>query len=187
MFFIVIRIAATDYEKTADAAAATQLLKGSLEALSQDYTGATQAAAAIIERRLADERPAVKFVAIGAVAALGEGERKDALIDKLIGFVGDSDQLIVEESARVLGEVGVKKAVRPLMEKFVAIEENSDPPSAEQDSGIPPLNQARFAIAEAVGKITGQDRRLTRQFNRAGVLAQYEDLLAWWDANNSEY
>ncbi len=187
IFDAVMKIQRFEHGGRVEATQAIQLLADALGKLNGDYPAAFEAASEIISRRLEDEEDGVRFVAMNAVAALPEQYRGDDLVGTLVEALRDEDQVLVAEAARLLGELALKEAVRPLMERFNEIPEDSDPPSEEGSPSSTSLNQARLAIAVAVGKITGNNWNFTRQMNKAGVLETYKSMLEWWDANKNSY
>ncbi|MHC4713703.1 MAG: HEAT repeat domain-containing protein [Planctomycetota bacterium] len=187
VFDAIIKIQRFEHGDRVEATQAIQLLVDALGKLNGDYPPAFETAAEIISRRLEDEEAGVRFVALNAVAALPEAYRSGDLIGALVKALREDDEVIVAEAARLLGELSLEEAVRPLMERFAEIPEDSDPPSTEESPSGTSLNQARLAIAIAVGKITGNDWQFTRQINRAGVLEAYKTMLEWWDANKNSY
>ena len=185
IFEAVLQIASASGTERIDAIQSLQLLVDALDNLEGDYPAAFAAARDILmERR--DEPGAVRFVAIKGVLALPEASRTSEMTRWLIDLLESGDQVIVENAAKALGEIRAVEALRPLMETFISLPEGEDPPTPDDEERVAqPINQARLAIALAVSRITDQRLALTGQIDKAGLLAQYQTLLGWWEANKS--
>jgi len=186
IFEAVLEIASPSNTERIDAIQSLQLLVDALNNLEGDYPAAFAAACDILmERRDAEN---VRFVVIKGILALPEASRTDEMTSWLIGLLESDEQVIVEKAARTLGEIGAVEAVRPLMEKFISLPEGEDPPTPEDEERVAePINQARLAIAVAVSRMTNQQLALTRQIDKAALMAQYQELLAWWEANKGSF
>lgn len=187
VFEAVLEIASPSNTERIDVIQSLQLLVDALNNLEGDYPAGFAAARDILMERRDDEGE-VRFVVIKGVLALPEACRTDEMTSWLIDLLESNEQIIVEKAARALGEIGAVEAVRPLMEKFVSLPEGEDPPTPEGEERVAePINQARLAIALTVSRMTNQQLALTRQMDKTGLMAQYQELLAWWEANKGSF
>lgn len=186
IFIAVLKISGEASQDRMAAIQNTQLLVNVVAALEEDYPKAFKAAREIFTERIKDERSGVRFVAIKGFVALPESYRGTEVAGALIGMLAEDDQLIVAVAAQALGEFGVANAVRPLMERFISIEEGNDPTGGGATGGGA-LNQARLEIAKAVNKIARTGLALGGSIYRAHLLGEYQKLLQWWEANKSSY
>ena len=186
IFIAVLKISGEASQDRMAAVQNTQLLVNVVEALEEDYPKAFKAAREIFTERINDERSGVRFVAIKGFVALPESYRGTEVAGALIGMLAEDDQLIVAAAAQALGEFGATNAVRPLMERFITIEEGNDPTGGGETGGGA-LNQARLEIAKAVNRIARTGLALSGSMYRAHLLGEYQKLLEWWEANKGSY
>ncbi|MCD6404792.1 MAG: HEAT repeat domain-containing protein [Planctomycetes bacterium] len=187
LFEAVLTIAASKPDSAALAIQQTQLLTDTVEALVDEFPAIAEPSRKVFLERLSSEYKGSAFAAIEGLSLLPREADSHATEDALVKLVADEDQVIVAAAAEALGKIGTAGAVRPLMEKFLSIEEDTDPAVAEDASVVKPLNHARFAIAAAVGQLTGIDRALDKPGNKAEILSKYDDLVEWWKANEKNY
>lgn len=187
IFQAVLAIAASNTDDRTLAIQQTQLLVDAVEALVDRFPAIVGPSREIFLKRLSSEYRGVVFVAIRGLSFLPRETNSDATQDALLNLVAGQDQVIVATAAEALGKIGTAKAVRPLMEKFFSIKEDTDPAVAENTSAVRPLNHARLAIATAVARLTGIDLALDRATNKADILSKYDDLVKWWKANEKNY
>lgn len=186
VFAAVLRISSEVSKDRMAAIQNTQLLVDVVMAIEEDYPKAFQAAREIFAERIKDERSGVRFAAVRGFVALPESYRGTEVAGLLIGMLADGDQLIVAVAAQALGEFGAVDAVRPLMERFIEIEEGNDP-TVGGGTGQGSLNQARLEIAKAVNKIARIGLVLDSRMYQVELIDKYRKLLQWWEANKSSY
>ena len=189
----IARTSATDRFLALQSAA---LLADAVKKYIAQYPRIADPARDILLEDVGQGRDEVKYVAIKGLASCGNAAGSQAATEALIGQLSNKNEAIVEEAAKALGDLGDTSAVRPLMQTFMSIQEDTLPTQGdESDQGKsaqgtpgPPLNEARYQIAITVGQLTGIDRGLTGSNRyKADVLAKYDDLVTWWDANKDKY
>jgi len=188
IFKIILEIASPTNTDRIEAIQSLQLLVDAISGLEGDYPAAYKAAADILTERTRDKRAGVLFVVMRGIAALPSEYRSDQMKNWLIEQVSGSDEVLVTQAARTLADIGAVEAVRPLMEKFLSLEEGRDPatPEEEETSAVP-INQTRLALATAIERLTDVDLALSRQIDRASLMAKYQELVDWWKANENRY
>jgi hypothetical protein len=189
----VARTSATDRFLAMQSAA---LLADTAKKYIAQYPRIADPARDILIEDVRQGRDEVKYVAIKGLASCGNASGSKAVTEALVGQLSNKNEAVVEEAAKALGGLGDMGAVKPLMQTFMSIQEDTLPTEEDQaDQGKsvqgtpgPPLNEARYQIAIAVGNLTGIDRGLTGQNRyKADVIAKYDDLLTWWDQNKNKY
>jgi hypothetical protein len=192
-FLAVLAIARTKTDDRYLAARAAALLYDTVKARIAQFPKVAEPAREIFLQNLSDQRVEVKYLAINGLALVGNPPGATTVTAALVKELADTNEGFVEAVAAALGALGDKSAVKPLMERFLAIPEDTD----TLDDGLtptlgepgPPLNEARLAIAIAVGKLTGIDRQIIGGgiYRRDYVLGKYDELTKWWEANKGNY
>ncbi len=188
VFAAILEVARPHSENRVEAIQAMRVLVDALNTLEGDHHGAWQAASAIVVEKMEDGRAGVRFMAINGIVALPDAYRTEQMTQLLISEVAGDEDILIAQAARSLAEIGAVEAVRPLMEKFMALEEGDDPATpAEEETATEPINQTRLILADAVERLISLDLAVKRQPDRASLMARYQELEDWWDANQSQY
>lgn len=185
IFEAVLTIAAEEVEEAPRAMKAATLLLDAVETYINAYPAVAAPARDIFLKRLADSRNGVRFTAVRGLSLLPLNSDSKAVITELVKLIETKDDVLCAEVARALAKLGVREAVKPLMTRFLDMDSESDPSFDPPENGS--LNQAKLAVAIAVGDLTGIDRGLRNPVTKADILSSYEELTKWWEESASGY
>lgn len=192
-FQTVFKIASTDTDNRFLAVAGIALLCDSVNAYIADYPRVADPAREVALRRINDPRDEVRFLAAKLLGVVKNAPNSRAVTDALIAKLKSPNQGLVDASASSLAAIGDKSAVRPLMEAFLAIPDDTDPLIEEavgsEALGTPQVNGAKFEIAIAVQKLAKPDLGVDSVTGmlRSTLAAKYAELAKWWEENKSSY
>lgn len=194
MFEAVVTIARMNWEDRGAAAQAAAMFCNAVRAYAKQFPAAAEVGREILLTYLKDSRAEIRYLAVVCLADAGNPPGGRTMTEALLGFVNGDDAGMAEAAVSELAQLGDVSAVRPLMEKFLALPVDGATMADETASsggGTPgtPLNQLKFEIAIAVGRLTGVDRfgDLSALYNKERLLAVYDDLAKWWEANKGNY
>lgn len=195
-FEAVMKVAKMQIEDRAFALQAMQFFVDSVRLQVKQYPKVKDAAKDVLLAKLDDPRPGIRYTATVGLGLLGNSPAPPEVLTALIKQLENSDEVLVGVTADALAQLGDTKAVKPLMERFLSLQENVDTTVDNEDSPpapgaqVPseqPLNQARLSLAIAVDKLAGLNLGFSGLTLKDDVLRRYEQLATWWEENKGKY